>query len=109
MKRAGLTFASLFFILFTFCLSGGWAQQYPAKPVNMIIGWGAGGATDITLRTLCEAAGKTLGQPIVVTEQAGRGFCRGPGSIEEREARRIHGGKPIRRGNSEPVHAEGPL
>ncbi len=53
-------------------ISNGWAQ-YPTKPINLLIGWGAGGATDVTLRTLSEAAGKILGQPIVVLNKPGGG------------------------------------
>ena len=54
-----------------------WAQQYPTKPINMIIGWGAGGSTDITLRALCEAAGRLLGQPIVAQNKPGGGSAVG--------------------------------
>ena len=43
MKKAWLIFTSLLLILFTFCLSSGRAQQYPVKPINLIVGWGAGG------------------------------------------------------------------
>jgi len=77
MKKAWLVFTSLLLILFTFCLSSGWAQQYPVKPINLIVGWGAGGATDVTIRALSEAAGKFLGQPIVVTNKPGGGSAVG--------------------------------
>jgi len=53
--------------------SGAGAQSYPAKPINMVIGWGAGGSTDVTLRALSDAAGKILGQPIVVQNKPGGG------------------------------------
>ena len=43
----------------------------------MIVGWGAGGATDVTIRALSEAASKTLGQPIVVTNKPGGGSAVG--------------------------------
>ena len=61
----------LSFLLFL-CPSG-WAQQYPAKPINLVIGWGAGGSTDVTLRALADAAAKALGQPIVVKNKPGGG------------------------------------
>jgi tripartite-type tricarboxylate transporter receptor subunit TctC len=77
MKKAKLVAVIFLFILFTFCLSSGWAQPYPVKPINMIVGWGAGGATDVTIRALSEAAGKTLGQPIVVTNKPGGGSAVG--------------------------------
>lgn len=73
MERTKLVAVFFMFSLFTFCLSSGRAQEYPAKPINLFLGWGAGGATDVTLRALCEAAGKTLGQPIVVTNKPGGG------------------------------------
>ncbi len=73
--RAGAALLSLFF-LFIFSPAG-WAQSYPAKPINMIVGWGAGGSTDITLRALCEPAGKILGQPIIVQNKPGGGSAVG--------------------------------
>lgn len=63
---------SLFLVFPLLFISTGWAQ-YPTKPINLLIGWGAGGATDITLRTLSEAAGKILGQMIVVLNKPGGG------------------------------------
>jgi tripartite-type tricarboxylate transporter receptor subunit TctC len=77
MKRTKLVAVIFLFILFTFCFSSGWAQPYPVKPINMIVGWGAGGATDVTIRALSEAASKTLGQPIVVTNKPGGGSAVG--------------------------------
>jgi tripartite-type tricarboxylate transporter receptor subunit TctC len=65
----GILSLLVFSLLF---ISNGWAQ-YPTKPINLLIGWGAGGATDITLRTLSEAAGKILGQPIVLLNKPGGG------------------------------------
>jgi tripartite-type tricarboxylate transporter receptor subunit TctC len=45
--------------------------NYPTKPITFIIGFGAGGATDLTGRILCKAAERILGQPIVVENRAG--------------------------------------
>ena len=47
------------------------AQEYPAKPINLIVPWPAGGPTDITMRAMAEAASKHLGQPIVIENKAG--------------------------------------
>lgn len=49
------------------------AQEFPTRPVTFIVPWGAGGATDITIRALADAASKHLGQPIVVENRAGGG------------------------------------
>lgn len=45
--------------------------DYPTKPINMIIPYGAGGTTDVYGRTLAALLEKQLGQPITVTNQGG--------------------------------------
>lgn len=47
------------------------ATDYPNKPINMIIPYGAGGTTDVYGRTLAALLEKQLGQPITVTNQGG--------------------------------------
>ena len=49
------------------------AQEYPTRPITLIVPWAAGGATDITLRALADATSKHLGQPIVIENKAGGG------------------------------------
>jgi len=71
--RTWTTPTLLVFFLIFFLSPSGWAQQYPTKPVNMFIGWGAGGSTDVTLRALCDATGKILGQPMVAQNKPGGG------------------------------------
>jgi tripartite-type tricarboxylate transporter receptor subunit TctC len=48
-----------------------WAQGYPDKPVTFICPWPAGGTADMTMRALCSAAAKVLGQTLVVENKAG--------------------------------------
>jgi tripartite-type tricarboxylate transporter receptor subunit TctC len=57
------------------------AQDYPAKPVTLIIPWPAGGATDIAMRAIAEAAAKHLGQPIVIDNKAGASGTVGPATM----------------------------
>ena len=52
-------------------LPGAEAQQYPEKPITMIVPWAAGGSTDQTSRVLAKAAEATLGQPIVAVNKPG--------------------------------------
>lgn len=47
------------------------AQNWPERPINFIIPWPAGGTADATMRALCAAAGKHLGQTIVCENKAG--------------------------------------
>ncbi|MGE0768470.1 MAG: tripartite tricarboxylate transporter substrate binding protein [Hyphomicrobiaceae bacterium] len=49
------------------------AQDYPTKPINIIVGFGAGGGTDAFVRAVAEPMSKALGQPILVTNKPGAG------------------------------------
>jgi tripartite-type tricarboxylate transporter receptor subunit TctC len=44
---------------------------FPAKPVQLIVPWPAGGQTDLTIRLLAEEAEPLLGQPVVVINRPG--------------------------------------
>jgi tripartite-type tricarboxylate transporter receptor subunit TctC len=57
------------------------AQDYPAKPVNLIVPWPAGGSTDIAMRAIAEAAGRHLGQPITIDNKAGGSGTVGPATM----------------------------
>ena len=57
------------------------AQDYPVKPVTLIVPWPAGGSTDITMRAIAEVASKRLGQPIIVDNKAGGGGTVGPATM----------------------------
>jgi tripartite-type tricarboxylate transporter receptor subunit TctC len=47
------------------------AQNFPARPVTLIVPWPAGGSTDQVMRALATATEKYLGQPIVVENRPG--------------------------------------
>ena len=49
------------------------AQNYPQKPIRLIVPWPAGGATDAVGRALAEALRVELGQTIIVDNIAGAG------------------------------------
>ncbi len=62
----------LLFVLCAIYPTTGWAQtQFPTKPITLIVGYTAGGLTDITIRALAESASKIIGQPIVVSNKPG--------------------------------------
>lgn len=66
------------FVLFLFAAGNDhWAfakdDEYPVRPVNFIIPFSPGGATDITSRVLAEVAKEYLGQSIVPINKGGAG------------------------------------
>ena len=47
------------------------AQSYPVKPVKIVIGYSAGGPTDVIARILAQDMAKNLGQGVLVENKAG--------------------------------------
>jgi tripartite-type tricarboxylate transporter receptor subunit TctC len=48
-----------------------WAQTYPTRPVRFIIGFAAGGGSDITARLMGQWLSERLGQPVVIESRPG--------------------------------------
>jgi tripartite-type tricarboxylate transporter receptor subunit TctC len=57
------------------------AQQFPTRPVTLIVPWPAGGSTDIGMRALAAATEKHLGQPIVIENRPGAAGTLGPSNM----------------------------
>ena len=57
-------------LLFAIC-AGASAQNYPAKPIRMIVPYPPAGGTDIVARVVNEPLSRELGQPIVVDNKGG--------------------------------------
>jgi tripartite-type tricarboxylate transporter receptor subunit TctC len=53
------------------------AQQFPAKEVQIIVPYAAGGATDLVFRALAASSQKHLGKAVVVVNKAGGGGAVG--------------------------------
>src|SRR3954463_5972984 len=53
--------------------SAAFAQDYPKRPITMIVPFAAGGASDVIARTVAEQMGGALGQTIVIENVAGAG------------------------------------
>ncbi len=48
-------------------------NAWPAKPIRLIVGFAAGGSTDVTARIIAQALSERLGQPVVVENRGGAG------------------------------------
>ncbi len=51
--------------------SAAWAQNYPNRPITLIVPWGAGGGTDAVARIIAALLEKDLGQPVNVVNRTG--------------------------------------
>lgn len=51
--------------------TGAYAQDWPQRPVRLIVPYAAGGGTDIVARVLAQRLGETLNQPFVVEDKPG--------------------------------------
>ncbi len=49
------------------------AQDFPTKPIRMIVPFAAGGPTDVLARALAKSMGDALGQPVIVDNRTGAG------------------------------------
>ena len=54
------------------CVSA-WAQNYPSKPVKIVVGYAAGGAVDVVARTIGQSLQTSLGQAFIVENKPGAG------------------------------------
>jgi tripartite-type tricarboxylate transporter receptor subunit TctC len=54
------------------------AQNFPEKPVTLIVPYSAGGATDVAMRALADAAAKQLGQRVIIDNRVGAAGTLGP-------------------------------
>ena len=61
----------LFAALMPFVLTPAQAQQYPDRPVRVIVGYAAGSGPDIQARTVAQQLGADLGQSFIVENKLG--------------------------------------
>jgi tripartite-type tricarboxylate transporter receptor subunit TctC len=57
------------------------AQNYPSKPIRMIVPYPAGGVADVTARIVGQKLGESLGQPVVIENRAGASGTLGANAV----------------------------
>jgi len=62
------------------------AQEFPSKPVRVIVPWPPSGNVDITARTVAPALGEALGQSVVVENRAGAAGAIGSAAVAKSPA-----------------------
>jgi tripartite-type tricarboxylate transporter receptor subunit TctC len=74
--RIALPLVCCSFLFFSFSNARGAGEDYPVRPIKLIIGFSPGGLSDLTWRSLADPIHKVLGQPLVIENKPG-----GAGSI----------------------------
>lgn len=63
-----------------------WAQDFPFKPIKLIVAFGAGSGNDLIARELSKHMSESLGQPVVVENRPGGGGSVGTDAVAKAPA-----------------------
>lgn len=67
--------------LLTLSCGGALSQNYPTKPVKIVVPFGPGGFTDVVARILGVKLSESLGQPVVIENKPGAGSMIGSDQV----------------------------
>ncbi|MEI6546066.1 MAG: tripartite tricarboxylate transporter substrate binding protein [Burkholderiales bacterium] len=67
-------------------IGAGAQTDWPRKPVQIVVPYGAGGAVDVMIRIFAEHMSQTLGQPVVILNRPGGNANIGPVSVAQAPA-----------------------
>jgi tripartite-type tricarboxylate transporter receptor subunit TctC len=66
------------------------AQDFPAKPVNVLVAYSPGAAVDLSFRVLASKAEKFLGQPLIISNNGAGGSTVGVGIVAKEKPDGYH-------------------
>src|SRR4051794_41326906 len=82
LRKRGSSFVAMVLLLSAWLLPQTVrAQNYPNKPVRLILPFGAGGVADVTARLVTEKLGEKLGQRFVIENMAGARGIKAPRAV----------------------------
>ena len=81
MRRNGLATLLLSGAFAALAATSAVAEDYPAKPIHLVVGFPPGGPTDIVGRLIADELGKQLNQTIVIENRGGAGGIIGAGIV----------------------------
>ncbi len=86
------------------------AQDFPAKPIKLIVPFPAGGPNDIIARVIGQRMSEITKQPVLIDNRGGQGGVLGTDAVAKAATRRLHH-RDLERGRArhQPEHGKGRL
>ena len=81
MKKTAITLAAGALLASMAFAGSAFAQDYPTKPITVVVPFSAGGPTDTVARLVAEVMSQDLGQQVVVQNVGGAGGTLGAGQV----------------------------
>ena len=79
LRRLARPFGGILLLTLAPCINAP-AQQYPTRPVEVIVAYGPGGSTDIVARAVAQRLGEQFGQSFVILNRPGASGTIGIGT-----------------------------
>src|SRR3546814_2829387 len=86
MNMIKITAAAAAVFAAAICGTAAAAQDWPARPITIVVPFAAGGPTDFIARILAEPLSDELGQPLVIAHRPGAGGPSGVQGVKEAPA-----------------------
>jgi putative tricarboxylic transport membrane protein len=85
LREGALVFVRLLSIVLTFAVSVSFASEnYPSRPITVVVGFGVGGSADRMARAVSPKLAEFLGQPVQVINKKGAGTLLGANYVLSR-------------------------